>query len=371
MKKYSGKYSFHQIALLAVMGLISSVANGQNAPLTSVFRDNTYQLTGVAVSKSGRMFVNYPYWTDTYKYAVVEIGPNGVKKPYPDARYNSWKPGQNPANRWICVQAVFIDDKDRLWVVDPASPKQNGVYQDAHKIVCFNLTTNQPERTFSMAGVVGPDSYINDIRVDTKREVAYVTESQQGGIIVMDLKTGKSRLTLAGDKSVKSDPTYEFIIDNRQLKDSKGPVKFNSDGLALTPDGDMLYYKPLTDNKLYRIKTEFLRDSKIADKELGSKVEDLGKYTSTDGMIIDEAGNLYMGDVQNYQLYRLKPGAGTAMQREDLVTDKEKLQWPDSYAIQNGYLYVTTSQIQHMAKNNDGKSTRKTPYEVFKLKIGQ
>ena len=111
-----------------------------------------------------------------------------------------------------------------------------------------------------------------------------------------------------------------------------------------------------------------MRDEKIADKVLSSKVEDLGKFTSTDGMIIDDAGNLYLGDVQNYQLYRLHTND---MKREDLVTDKEKLQWPDSYAIHDGYLYITTSQIQHMAKNNGGKSTRKSPYEVFKLKSGQ
>ncbi len=365
MNQKSLTVSLTGIALSAVLSLNTTPVTAQ---LTSVFKDNTYQITGVAVSKSGRMFVNYPYWTDTHKYAVVEVSPNGAAKPYPDAAWNSWKPGQNPANKWICVQAVFVDDKDRLWIVDPASPKQAGVYNDAHKVVCFNLTTNQPERTFSMAGVVGPDSYINDIRVDTKREVAYVTESQQGGIIVMDLKTGKSRLTLTGDKSVKSDPTYEFLIDNRQLKNAEGPVKFNSDGLALTPDGEVLYYKPLTDNKLYRIRTEYLRDPKIADKELGGKVEDLGKFTSTDGMIIDGAGYLYMGDVQNYQLYRLHT---PDMKREDLVTDREKLMWPDSYAIHDGYLYITTSHIQHMAKNNDGKSTRKTPYEVLKLKIGQ
>lgn len=366
--KFSLAYRFIGILLLTILRVSLPVARAQTNQLTSVFKDNTYQLTGVAVSKSGRMFVNYPYWTDTYKYALVEVSPKGVVKPYPDARYNSWKQGQNPKDRWICVQSVFVDDKDRLWVVDPASPKQAGVYKDSHRVVCFNLATNQIERSFSMAGVIGPDSYINDIRVDTKREVAYVTESQQGGIIVIDLKTGKSRLTLAGDKSVKSDPAYEFVIDGRQLKDSKGPVKFNSDGLALTPDGDMLYYKPLTDNKLYRVKTEFLRDANIADKVLGSHVEDLGKFTSTDGMIIDDAGNLYMGDVQNYQMYRLGTGD---MKREDLVTDKEKLQWPDSYAIRDGYLYITTSQIHHMAKNNDGKSTRKSPYEVLRLKIGQ
>ncbi len=360
-------------ALLTLLIGLSLGAVGQSVKLEPVFKDDTYQLTGVAVSKSGRMFINYPYWTDTYRYAVVEVGKDGSVKPYPDAAWNSWKPGQDPTNRWVCVQSVFVDDKDRLWVIDPASPKQAGVYRDAHKLVCFNLTTNKVEKIFSFKGIVGADSYLNDIRVDTGREVVYVTESKQGGIAVIDIKSGKIRMTLQGHPSVKSDPTYKFIMDGRELRDNKGPVKFNSDGLALTPDGNTLYYKPLTDNKLYRIQTEYLRNAGIADKALGDKVEDLGRFTSTDGMIMDKVGYLYMGDVQNYSLYRLYTGTKDkpTIKREPLLTDRTLLQWPDSYAIQNGYLYVTTSQIQHMAKNNGGKSTRTRPYEVYRLRIGR
>lgn len=355
--------------LAALLLAVALTAQAQQTLMESVFKDNTYQLTGVAVSKSGRMFVNYPYWTDTYKYALVEVTKDGSVKPYPNAAWNSWKPGQDPTNRWVCVQSAFVDDKDRLWVIDPASPKQQGVYRDSHKLVCFNLTTNKVERTYPMKGIVGPDSYLNDIRVDTKREIVYLTESQQGGIVVVDIKSGKSRLTLQRHPSTKSDPAYKFVIDGRELRDPKGPVKFNSDGLALTPDGNVLYYKPLTDNKLYRINTKFLRDSTASDKSVETRVEDLGKFTSTDAMIIDSAGNLYLGDIQNYTMYRLNTTAG--MKRENLLTDRVRLQWPDSYAIQNGYLYITTSHIDHMAKHNGGKSTRKGPYEVFRMKIGK
>lgn len=352
--------------LIATLFAIHVSAFGQTTKLESVFNDNTYQFTGVAVSKTGRIFINYPLWTDTYKYAVVEVNKDGTTKPYPDAAWNSWKDGADPTNKWVCVQSLFVDDKDRLWVIDPASPKQNGVYRDAHKLVCINLATNKVERQYPFKGIVGPNSYLNDIRVDTGREVVYITESQQGGLAIVDIKSGKIRMTLQGDKSVKADPTYKFIQDGRLLRDFKGPVKFNSDGLALTPDNNTLYYKPLSDNKLYRIETKYLLDPNIADKALSEKVEDLGRFTSTDGMIIDRNNYLYMGDVQNYDLYRLHL---PDLKREELLKDRTLLQWPDTYAIHDGYLYVTTSQIQHMAKNNGGKSTRTRPYELFRLKI--
>lgn len=356
---------------LLALGLTIGATYAQQAQMTSVFQDNKYQFTGITVSKTGRMFVNYPYWTDIYQYALVEINKDGSRKPYPDANWNSWRPGQDPSNKWVCVQSPYVDDKDRLWVIDPASPKQSGVYKNGHKLVCFDLKTNKVEKIYPMAGVVGSASYLNDVRVDTKREVAYITESQNGGIVVLDIKSGKARLVLQNHPSVKADPAFRFIIDGRELKDDKGPVRFNSDGLALTPDGDWLYYKPLSDNKLYRIKTEFLRDENVSDKGLGAKVEDLGKWTTTDGMAMDSDGNLYLGDIINYTIYRITntSGAKAALKRENIITDKVQLQWPDSYAIQNGFLYITTSQIDHMAKNNKNRSTRTRPYEVFKIKV--
>lgn len=357
--------------LLFLFNTVPAVAQ-QSPPLESVFKDSTYQITGVAVSKAGRLFVNYPYWTDTYRYAVAEVGKDGTVKPYPSVAYNTWREGQPVSlNQWICVQSVHVDAKDRLWVVDAASPKQNGVVGNAHRLVCFNLSTNQVEKTFPMQGLVGYDSYLNDIRVDTDREVAYVTESKKGGIIVVDLKSGKSRLLLKDDKSVQADPTYKFVIDGRELRDNLGPVRFQSDGLALTPDGNYLYYKPLSDNKLYRIKTQYLRDAVLPASQLSARVEDLGRVASTDGMIIDSRSNLYLGDDQAYTLYRL-PGSASAPfkpTKQVLLTDKNRLMWPDSYALYNGYLYVTTSHIQHMAKHNGGTSTRKGPYEVLRVKV--
>ena len=364
------------VRLALVIGLVGHMARAQAPKLESVFQDNTYQITGVAVSKSGRLFVNYPYWTDTYQYAVAEVGKDGRTTPYPNAQYNSWREGQPvTADRWICVQSVHVDDKDRLWVVDAASPKQKGVTGNAHRVVCFNLTTNKVEKVYPMKGIVGTDSYLNDIRVDTKRDIAYLTESKQGGIIVLDIKSGKSRLLLSNTKSVKADPSYKFIIDGRELRDDKGPVRFQSDGLAVTPDGNYLYYKPLSDNKLYRIKTEALRNTSLSAASLAAQVEDLGRVASTDGMIIDQRNNLYMGDDQTYTLYQL-PGAAsttrpnwTTSGKKVLDAEKEKLVWPDSYALHQGYLYLTTSQIQRMAKNNGGKSTRKSPYGVWRIKV--
>ena len=85
------------------------------------------------------------------------------------------------------------------------------------------------------------------------------------------------------------------------------PAKFNSDGIALTPDYNYLYFKPLSDDKLYRIKTAYLRDSTLPDQAYSNLVEDLGHFNTTDGMIFDKHGNLYMGDLEKYSLVKIDP----------------------------------------------------------------
>jgi sugar lactone lactonase YvrE len=336
-----------------------------SSTLELVFSDSVYQLTGVAVSKTGRVFTNYPLWSSTYKYALVEILPDKTVKPYPDAYMNSWKAGESGMDKWVCVQAVHIDDADNMWVVDPASPNMAGVVGNSHKLVKINLSSNTVVKTYPFAGVADAQSYINDVRVDTARNYAYLTNSNEGGILVVNLTTGATRQVLQGHSSVISDPAYQVVIDGKELKRNGAPVKINSDGIALSPDAQYLYYKPLTDDKLYRIKTEFLRSDTLNSTQLATKVEDLGHFTTSDGMIFYTDGNLYLGDVEKYRIMRLD----NDLQMRVFVQDS-MLIWPDSYQVsKDGYLYISCSQIQKQPAYNEGVNKRTSPYTIYRVKL--
>jgi sugar lactone lactonase YvrE len=81
-------------------------------------------------------------------------------------------------------------------------------------------------------------------------------------------------------------------------------------------------------------------------------------------MIFDKAGNLYMGDLQKYQIVKLDPN----LQKTVLVQDNSLI-WPDSYAIADGYLYVTCSQINKQPEYNNGVNQRTNPYKTFRIKL--
>ncbi|TCJ12505.1 hypothetical protein EPD60_14615 [Flaviaesturariibacter flavus] len=335
----------------------------KGAALELVFSDSLFQLTGVAREPGGRLLVNYPLWNGPYRYAVVVATGGTAKQPYPDSLTNMWKAGSPGGNKWVCVQSVYVDDSSRTWVLDPAAPKLMRVTGGGAKLVRMSRD-GKMERTYSFNGVISDTSYVNDVRIDVQRNFAYITDSKVGGIVLVDLATGKMREVLKKHPSTQSDPNFKFIIDGHELMKNGKPVKFNSDGIALTPDGAWLYYKPLTDDKLYRISTEYLRDPKVSDTALGAKVEDLGHFTTTDGMIFDKAGNLYLGDLQNYRIVRVDKN----LKVSTLVQDP-RLIWPDSYSIADGYLYISCSQINKQPEYNNGQNKRTGPYTVYRVRL--
>jgi sugar lactone lactonase YvrE len=344
--------------------------------LEPVFEDSTYELTGVAVSKDGRLFTNYPRWSATYQFGVVEIRNGRQKLPFPDQKTNAWDPsasidshgnrvGDKDGVKWICVQAVYVDHDNNLWVVDPASPFQKGVFAGKQKLVRIDLSTNKIDRTYSLVGVTDDQSYLNDVRVDTKSQIAYMTNSSEGGLVIVDLQSGKARQVLQGTRSVISSPKYTFFLEGNMVRKMGAPFHVNSDGIALTPDGKYLYYKPLTDDYLYRIQTAYLNDTTMDAGVLASKVETIGNFAVTDGMEFDRKGNLYLGDIANNAIVRIDTGNHVQI----LASDK-RLIWPDSYQItDDGYLYVSCSQIQMQPPFNEGVNKRTTPYTIYRIKL--
>jgi len=364
MKKYLLVFTL----LVALMVMTSIACKKENMTVSNdlelVFEDSTYQITGISKEENGRLLINYPRWSSIYQYAVVQAQGLRGKMPYPNESMNLWQPGQPGQDKWVCVQSSYFDDAGTLWILDPAAPMLKTIQGAGAKLVRMNKASNTVDKTYSFMSILPDTAYVNDVRVDVQKQFAYLTESKGGGIVVVNLTSGQMRRVLAAHYSTKSDPAYKFIIDGRELMKEGRPAKFNSDGIALTPDYAWLYYKPLSDDKLYRVKTEYLRDFNMSDADLGTKVEDLGHFACTDGMIFDKSGNLYFGDMQNYRLLRIDP----SLKMTTLVED-QRLIWPDSYAIAEGYLYVSCSQIQKQPEYNEGVNKRTSPYTVYRMKL--
>ena len=358
--------------ILAAAIAIAALAAAQNATNLEQVAGTQYQLTGVAVSQDGRIFVNFPRWVDNITMTVPEVQPDGSVTPYPNAGINMWMPSMNASDHLVSVQSVYIDSNNTLWIVDPAAPQFAGPVPGGPKLLEVDLKSNTVSRTYNFNQSIAPKkSYLNDIRVDPGRGYAYLTESGLGAIIVLDLKTGQARRMLSSDASTRAE-TVMLVVQVHPVRYVNGSMPiFNADGIALDRNGEYLYYHALTGRTLYRIPTAYLRNFSVSDSEIASRVEKLGEDCATDGMIMDNTSNLYLTCVEKSAVQsRSFEGSSASSSALRTVAQDPRLMWPDSFSIQDGYLYLTASQFHLMPQINNGTDMRKPPYMIFRIRVG-
>lgn len=346
--------------------MISTLAGAQTPAtnLEQVAEFGKHQPIGVAVSGQGRIFVTFPKKKANYDYGLAEIV-DGQRRPYPNAEWNQWD-STKAATRFVNVQSVFVDQTDALWVLDPANPDDEAPLVPGVKLLKINLASNKVERVYRFEDLPRERTGLNDVRVDPTRQVAYLTDPKLAALIVLDLRTGKSRVVLQGHKSTAAAPGFVLRIDGKEVKDKNGkPFSSNANGLALTHDFTYVYYRAINQTKLYRIATEQLLNTALGGAALAAQVETVGETGISHGMLADSQGNIYLTDSPNKAIRRVTP----AGRFETLVRDP-RLLWPDSFGLgPDGYLYVTAAQIHRTPKWNNGEDKVAYPFRLYRLKL--
>lgn len=332
--------------------------------------------TGVTVTETGRIFVNFPRWGDDVPFTVAEVV-GGELVPYPDLKINSANPN-DAASGFISVQSVVADGRGRVWVLDTAAPEFSQPVPGGAKLVAIDLNSNQVVKTLVFpADVILPSTYVNDMRFDFregKEGVAYVTDSSvsgPGGIIVIDLASGAATRRLSGAKATSVDPAFVPVIEGRpalvtrNAKGEAGLLKVASDGIALSDDGKTLYFCPLSSRHLYSVPTALLRDPKVTEAQLEEAVVDLGEKGASDGLEADARGSVYAGDYEHNAIRQMLPDG-----RWRTVVQDSKILWPDTLSIgPDGYLYFIANQLHRSPGFNEGTDKREKPYSLMRVKV--
>jgi sugar lactone lactonase YvrE len=298
---------------------------------------------------------------------MVEVDTKtGKVTPYPDAAWNTLRAEADGKPEWGLVQALWDDADDHLWALDTGIAR--GITPIPPKLVEFDLRNNQPIRTYTFDGTVTIAQALNDVRIDVPHQTAYLTAAgDHGGIVVLDLKSGHSRLVLAGDRSTVADPKQHLMIGNEEAQKPNGsPVVIQTDGIALSPDTQWLYYRPLTDHNYWRVPTAALRDPGLNEAALSHEVQFLGSAAMSGGLIMDKNGTLFAGDIENATVVALTIH-GRRLTSRVFVRAPGQLVWADGFAISGGDLYISDSHLNEVAFKND--RPRSGPFTIFKVKL--
>lgn len=347
------------IALLLIMAGCNTKQKKQDeSSAIKEIASSENQWTGITISKKGRMFVNFPRWSPDIKMSVAEITEDGKTKPFPNKKWNSWNSDKgDPENYFVCVQSVVADDNNNLWVLDAGNPQFEGVIPYAPKLVKIDLKSGEVvDKVVFGFDVLKDNSYLNDLRINTETKHIYITDSNDGAIVVFNYENGNVRRLLDDHYSTK--PELPLVINGNPWKTGEGQLNFvASDGIALNNDNKYLYYHTLTGLSLYRIKTKSLEDTSINQYSMGNYVEFVARTGASDGLIAGPDDAIYHSNVEENAIIRYNQN-GTI----DTVARDQRIKWPDTFTFDNkGNLYFTTSQI-HIPNPEQ-------PYKIFKINI--
>ncbi|MEM8660724.1 MAG: L-dopachrome tautomerase-related protein [Pseudomonadota bacterium] len=285
---------------------------------------------------------------------VAVLGDDGQLLPFAEAAN---------INSALGLQA---DTAGRLWLLDNAM--RGG---ERPRLIAWELAGDRVVADIELSSVALADSFLNDLAVDAEQGVVYIADPAGGAnaaIIVVNLEDGSARRLLQGHSSVVPED-MDLVIDGTPVRiklddGSEIRPRIGVNPIAIDSTGEWLYYGPMHGTAMYRIPTDALRDVSLSAEELASRVERFADKPISDGISIDDAGNIYLGDLGANAI-----GVISAEGVYQTWISDPQFSWIDAFSFgPDGYLYTVANQLHLSAVLNGGVAATEPPFLIIKLK---
>ena len=314
----------------------------------------------IAVSATGDVYFTFhPEGAPAVNVARLRKDPNGQPTsefdPYPDLAFQE---------RFISPLSVRIDRQNRLWVLDLANHATA-----TPKIFAFNLADGGLLLEYEIPSDIAPlGSHMNDMQIDSAGEFIYIADAsifrKSPALIVFDIKNRTARRVRENHESVTAENFISKVGGRDMVVLGAFVIRPHVDSIALSRDGQWLYYAAVNAQHMYRVRAADLRDKSLDPATLAAKVERFARKSHSDGITIDDAGNLYLSDPEHDAVTALRANG----EFQTLVTSS-KLRWPDGFSFgPDGYVYVTCSALQHVIFMSAAHQQAHAPYQIFRFK---
>ena len=379
---------------------------GPAIELVHLYAGNPQFPTGIAVSREGRLFSNYPGALDSAntnngtngRFTIAELinGTHEVAWPSVEINnppggainYTTNPPtGANYQDYLIGSQSIVIDAADRAWILDTGRVAMpNGVIVSASpggtKVIGVHLTNDTIFKTIVFPpDVAYPDSYLNDLRIDLnhgEEGIIYITDSSgegRNGIVMADIATGETWRHLDLHPAVRTQQQFVFSNWGQTLYGAPAPrpgtpfayTNFGADGIALSANGDTLFWKAVAGREMFSIPTERLRDRSATSEWLAqASIRNWGQTGVSDGMETDSNNLIYHGHAEMNAVAVFNPANAS----HTVFVRDPRINWPDTLSVGwDGYLYFTNNQLPFSPMFAPGDDRRQTPYSLLRVPL--
>ena len=277
---------------------------------TNNFLPHNCVLAGINVDKQGNIYVTVPRWREGVPATlnILEQIPGSTE--YSLTPFPSWDmQAVGKSGDLQSCQSMTIDSQGRMWVVETGrrnflSPSKSQYVDGAAGVWIVDLATKAIlSKYYFPQDVASYDvSFINDIVLDERRNLAYLSDAGgSGGLLVYNHNDETSRKYTGA--STMNVPSYVMIIDGVNY----GTDIFTtpSDGIAITDDHEAILYGAVQGDTLYRVPTSVLRNFSTSSAEIDAAVQTIGPKNPSDGMKYRD-GVLYYGDLPQSTYHSLR-----------------------------------------------------------------
>jgi sugar lactone lactonase YvrE len=317
----------------------------------------------VTVTSAGRIIMSQHQFYEP-KASVVELHADGVTAPFPNTETND---REHPGSVSLDSVLGLRSDNGVVWLLD--NGMRSGV---TPKLVAWDTTTNQLSRVIYLPPPIAPkNAFVNDFTIDGRHKKIFIADPAGGtnaALIVVDIATGAARRVLEGHRSVVPE-NVDLVIDGRpiQVKDANGQLVRPHIGVnPITEDleNEWVYFGPMHGLSLYRVKADDLANENLDAQALASRVEKYSAKPICDGITIDKANNIYLGDLAENAIGMIKSDRSYQQ-----LAKSDQLSWVDSFGFgPGGKLYAVVNQLHRSAALNGGESVSKPPYFLVEVK---
>lgn len=333
-------------------------------------------LHGVKVDRRGQVFVSTARLVDARVPAtlnrLVERAGRVTLEPFPN-----W--GLHALNRPDGLRNVLgfaIDSKNQLWALDMGfTAGELEAAPSAQKLVVFDIESGRELRRYPLPDEVAnrKTSFLNDLALDERRQLAYISDSGSrsengatGGIIVLDLQTGVSRRVLDSSPLTSDDPAHPLFVNGEPALPGQA-LRVGINGIALSPDGERLYWSITTGDAVYALDTRHIRGGAQPPADLQTHV--VGPIRiggGSDGMAVGPDGQIYVTNITLNRIQKIDPASWTV---RTLVEGPEWI-WPDTLAFdREGNLWASTNHLNYAFSGQMQFDTSKPNFRIFKIPL--
>ncbi|MGH8480868.1 MAG: L-dopachrome tautomerase-related protein [Nevskiaceae bacterium] len=315
----------------------------------------------IAVSSGGRVFVSL-HPEARPKFKVVELV-DGRMRPWPSEAFQG---GGAEPRAFREVLSLRIDRQQRLWTLDTG---MHGIHPG--RLLAFDLKSGAVVHEYEFPrAVAGLGSHLNDFQVSPDGRFIYIAEAsffaKTPALVVYDVANKSARRLLERHPSVTAEHYTPVVQDRRMVALGLVAIRPGVDSIALDHRGEWLYFAPVTNLHMYRVRTADLRNEQLSAADLAGKVETFAEKTMSDGVTIDADGTLYLTDPEHSAIVLLRQDKSL----QTLVKDNI-LRWPDGFSWgPDGWLYVTCSSLHQIIGRPPWTFDDHAPYQVYRFKPG-